>query len=409
MSRNKEYFILDYLHAIKYLFLKELFLEKIMLTPKGREIPKGSLISYMSNLVKKEGGINCAQGLPGFDPPDELLDILCKVANEPVHQYAPATGLCDLKESIASITPINTAPESFLVTNGATEAISLIYLYLRQKKSGKLNSMAFDPVYESYSNLPRIYGDNFTSFELEKCLKVNFSKLEKTVKDKNIDLIFLCTPGNPLGKLWSKEEFDKLVDICKENNVFIIFDAVYSDLCFDDFPNYNIDIEEGRIFYVSAFSKMLSITGWRLGFLAAAKDHFEKITDIHDYTGLSSPSVLQHAVSRYLKDCDHQNDYILPLKSKMKTSFDLMKKVLEDTGFKVADTKGGYFIWAELPERFENGFDFTVELYESKKVAVVPGLHFSSKALSFIRINVARPIDEMKEAAERIKEFVLQI
>jgi aspartate/methionine/tyrosine aminotransferase len=379
-----------------------------MLTPKGREIPRGSLISYMSNLVKKDGGINCAQGLPGFDPPLELLDILSEVAKESVHQYAPGTGLADLKKSIASIVPIKADHEDFLVTNGATEAISLIYLYLRQKNGGKQNSMAFDPVYESYSNLPRIYGDSFTSFELENDLRVDFSKLEQTVKQKKIDLIYLCTPGNPLGKIWSEDDFKKLTEICRKNETYLIFDAVYSDLCFDKAPNYNINIEDGTIFYVSAFSKMLSITGWRLGFLGASKDHMAKLTDIHDYTGLSSPSVLQHAVSRYLQKFDHRKSYLEPLKTRIHESFNLMKAELESSGFKVADTRGGYFVWAELPDKFKNSFDFAVELYEAQKVAVVPGLHFSSKAINFIRINVAKPINEIRQAAERIKAFVLQ-
>jgi len=379
-----------------------------METAKGRKIPDGSLISYMSNMVKKDGGVNCAQGLPGFDPPLELLEILSEVAKESVHQYAPGTGFADLKKSIASIVPIKATPENFLVTNGATEAISLIYLYLRQQKGGKLSSLAFDPVYESYSNLPRIYGDSFTAFELEKDLSINFSKLEKTVKDEKIDLVFLCTPGNPLGKLWSEEDFEKLTEICIKNGTFLIFDAVYNDLCFEKTPNYNIDIEDGTIFYVSAFSKMLSITGWRLGFLATSKNHMAKLTDIHDYTGLSSPSVLQHAVSRYLQKCDHRKSYLESLKTKIHESFNLMRAELESAGFKVADTQGGYFVWAELPDKFKNSFDFAVELYDSEKVAVVPGLHFSSKAINFVRINIAKPIKEIKEAAEKISKFVLQ-
>jgi len=378
-----------------------------MLTPKGREIPNGSLISYMSNLVKRDGGINCAQGIPGFDPPLELLDILREVASGSVHQYAPGTGLADLKKSIASIVPIKATAENFLVTNGATEAISLIYLYLRQLRGGRLSSLAFDPVYESYSNLPRIYGDNFTAFELENDLTINFSKLEKTVKDEKIDLIFLCTPGNPLGKLWSEVDFKKLTEICRTNGTYLIFDAVYSDLCFDKVPNYDINVEDGTIFYVSAFSKMLSITGWRLGFLGACSKHMEKLIDIHDYTGLSSPSVLQYAVSRYLQRCDHRKSYLEPLKAKIQESFNLMRVSLESLGFKVADTQGGYFVWAELPDKFKNSFDFAVELYDSQKVAVVPGLHFSSKAINFVRINVAKPIEEIKEAAEKISNFVL--
>lgn len=379
-----------------------------MLTPKGRKIPKGSLISYMSNMVKKDGGINCAQGLPGFDPPLELLDILSEVAKEPVHQYAPGTGLADLKKSIASIVPIKVVADDLLVTNGATEAISLIYLYLRQLNGGSLRSLAFDPVYESYSNLPRIYGDHFTVFELESDLSIDFSRLEKTVKEKKVDLIYLCTPGNPLGKIWSEDEVDKLTEICQKNGTHLIFDAVYSDLCFDKAPGYNIDIEDGAIFYVSAFSKMLSITGWRLGFLATCSKHMKKLTDIHDYTGLSSPSVLQHAVAGYLEKSDHRKSYLDLLKAEIKTSFDFMKSSLESVGFKVADTQGGYFVWAELPDSFENGFDFAVELYDSEKVAVVPGFHFSSKAINFVRINVAKPLEEIVEAAEKISKFVLQ-
>ena len=125
--------------------------------------PDGSLISFMSNLVKKNGGINCAQGIPGFEPPKELIEELVSAAKTQIHQYPAGNGNPELRGLVASGLCGNCgiSAENVLVTNGATEAISLIYLYLRQKTAGKFTVLSFDPVYESYANLPKIYGDSF--------------------------------------------------------------------------------------------------------------------------------------------------------------------------------------------------------------------------------------------------------
>ncbi|HOB72065.1 MAG TPA: aminotransferase class I/II-fold pyridoxal phosphate-dependent enzyme, partial [bacterium] len=127
--------------------------------------PDGSLISYMSNLVKTHGGINCAQGIPGFAPPRELLQKLVEVTQRNVHQYSAGNGYPQLRDIISSKLTGSAGLDSsnVLITNGATEAISTIYLYLRQIFSGSMTTLSFDPVYESYSNLPKIYGDRFIS------------------------------------------------------------------------------------------------------------------------------------------------------------------------------------------------------------------------------------------------------
>jgi aminotransferase len=71
----------------------------------------------------------------------------------------------------------------------------------------------------------------------------------------------------------------------------------------------------------------------------------------------------------------------------------------------VPETKGGYFVWAELPEKFSDGFKFAVDLYEEQKVAVIPGEHFSTNAKNYIRLNIARPVAEVEEGIEKIKAF----
>ena len=70
------------------------------------------------------------------------------------------------------------------------------------------------------------------------------------------------------------------------------------------------------------------------------------------------------------------------------------------------EPKGGYFIWAKLPEQFDDGFKFAIDLYEQEKVATIPGIHFSENGQKFLRINIAREINEVKEGIERIERFL---
>jgi len=124
-------------------------------------LPEGSLISYFSNKVKLNGGINLAQGLPGFQPPLKLQQKLSEISlRNDIHQYAPGIGnfkLIELIQQYYKKYDPTLTNDSILITQGATEAITLVYLYHKQKY-GKLNVLGFDPVYESYNNLPKNFG-----------------------------------------------------------------------------------------------------------------------------------------------------------------------------------------------------------------------------------------------------------
>jgi len=368
---------------------------------------EGSLISYMSNLVKTSGGINCAQGIPGFDPPFELTEELRVAAKSGFHQYAPGKGLNELREMISQkITGGNIHSDNFLITNGATEAISLIYLYIKTNFGPDITALSFDPVYESYSNLPRIYGDRFINFSTDADGGCNFDSLEETVKNERVRIIFMASPGNPYGKIIHRETIEKIIDICRKNNCFLIFDAVYSDIYFENPPYLPLIEADKFVFFVSAFSKMLSITGWRIGYLATHCDHIPKLADIHDYTGLSSPSVLQKALLNYLEKSDFGKDYVSDIREKIKFSFNTMSGELKKSRFFIPEINGGYFIWTKLPEKYSDGIDFSLKLYEEKKVATVPGIHFSKNCPDWIRINIARPVEEIMTASLRIREFI---
>lgn len=369
--------------------------------------PSGSLISYMSNQVKTHGGINLAQGIPGFRPPAELLNHLSRVANEPVHQYAPGTGNSELLDLLLHkyrhLHPFEAS--NLLITNGATEAVSLLYTYFRQFLDTPMTALAFEPAYESYRKLPEIFGDTFYPFSYEKDGSIDFGRLQSECRLQKVQVIFLNTPGNPYGRIWSRQEIEALVDLALEEDIYLVLDSVYQELYFDREPYHPVHSFNDHMFYVNSFSKIFSITGWRIGYLFAPAGHMENIRSVHDYTGLCTPSVLQEALVRYIKDNNWGDPYIDRLRTKLSENFGLFRRGLMDLGFDVPVIRGGFFVWARLPEGYDDGFRYAIDLYEKQRVAVIPGEHFSERHPRHVRFNIAREKDEVEEGLRRIRKF----
>jgi len=387
--------IISYIYSGIYRIIKEDVIEKI------------SYISVMSNKVKMYGGINLAQGIPGFQPPDELIKILSRISRENVHQYAPANGNMKLVGLLEQhYRPFT--KDNIMAVNGATEAISLIFTYLNNIMPKNRTVLGFDPAYESFPRLPDIFGRKYVSFEDEKDFSIDFIKLENTVRENKVGLMFVNSPGNPYGRIWTKKEFDMIRQIAEKHKVFVIADCVYSEIYFGEKPFAPLT-DSPYFFYINSFSKLLSITGWRIGYFIASKEHMSEIRLIHDYTGLCVPSVLQEAVAVFLEKYDFGEEYVSSLRKKMKTSFTLLKKSLEECGFNLPKIEGGYFIWAELPAKLNDSLKFSLDLYEKKKVATVPGIHFSDNGKKYVRFNIARPEEEIIEAGKRINEYVAGI
>lgn len=373
--------------------------------------PTGSYISFMSNKVKAGGGINFAQGIPGFDPPKELTDILGSIAGEKIHQYAPGNGNAELLDLLVKKyqKQYPFTSDDFLIVQGATEALSLIFTYLNNEVNGPFSALAFDPVYESYKYLPGIFNKKFVTFSFEKDGSVDFKWLKEVCDTQNVHIIFLASPGNPYGKIWSKKDMLQLVDLCNEMEIYLILDSVYRDLYYDSKPYIPLEKFNPHIFYINSFSKCFSITGWRIGYLAAHEEHMSKIKAIHDYIGLCAPSVLQEAIARYCKKYHFGDKYIQKIREQLAENYLLVSTELSKLGFVIPKTKGGYFVWAELPDAVYDGFKFAIDLYDEQQVAVIPGEYFSEKAKGFIRINIAREKAEIIEGLERIKLFFSEI
>jgi len=321
--------------------------------------PSGSLISFMSNQVKTYGGINLAQGIPGFQPPRELLAHLRETALEPVHQYAPGIGNQGLLELLLEkYRDLHRfTSDNLLVTNGATEAVSLLYTYFHNMLEGSFSVLAFEPAYETYRKLPDIFGDRFIAFPYEPDGSIDFDRLSSVCARQRVRIIFLNTPGNPYGRIWDQQEIEALVAMSRELNIRLVLDSVYQELYFDREPYHPIRSFSDQMFYVNSFSKIFSITGWRIGYVIAPPGHMEKIRSVHDYTGLCVPSVLQEALAKYIREFNWGKSYIEDLRQKLAGNFQLMKAGLEDLGFYVPPISGGFLFGRACHRNMRMGFD----------------------------------------------------
>ena len=370
--------------------------------------PDGSLISYFSNRVKKEGGINLAQGTPGFPPPSQLLALLkASAENKKLHQYAPGIGNFELLELIrqkyAKVSPIQT--DNLLIVQGATEGIFLSFFYLTTFLERPFSALSFDPVYESYPILAGMFNVPFEYANFGENLAIDFSKLENVIKEKSVKIVFIASPGNPLGKVWNQDEISRMISLSGKYHFYILFDAVYKDIYFKKRPFNPLFFNYEKLFYIDSFSKTLSITGWRIGYIITAAEHMKEIRGMHDYTGLCAPSILQVAIARYLSTSDFVKDYIESVKRKCKISYAYMKEIMDRLGFVVATIDGGYFLWAKLPAEQRDAFKFALDLYNSVKIGVVPGENFSKTKTGYIRVNIATELPVIRNAASRLKEF----
>lgn len=375
------------------------------------QIPKGSLISYMSTKVKNGGGINLAQGLPGFNPPERLTQILAEVALEPFHQYPPGTGNFKLVEAICQEQKdfYCLRPSEVLITQGATEALSLVFLYLRQKLQNKFSVLSFSPPYESYRQLPLHFGHSFIELDPVGENRLPIDQVEQHIDQDNVRLIFLASPGNPRGVIFHRKDIDSLIDLCERKSCYLLFDAVYRSLYFETEPYFPLARLNPFLFITDSFSKLWSITGWRVGFLISHEVHRDDLQSLHDYTGLCANAPAQEALARYAVEADFGHEYSTKLRLAFRQNYHIASLSLVGSGFEPLNCHGGYFIWTKLPKGFDNGFEFAEQLYESKKVAIVPGQHFSPSATQFVRINIARPEAELSEGINRISDFLKNI
>ncbi len=374
-----------------------------------------SVIREMTRVVNQHGGVNLAQGMPNFPPPQEVLDAAHRAIDGDFHQYAITWGTPSLRRAIADKyrTFYGMAIEPDLhvtVCCGATE--TMLSTLLAVLNPGD-EVVIFEPFYENYGPGCIISGaiPKFVPLEPPH-FTFDPDRLEQAVTPRTKAIVF-NSPNNPTGKVFSRAELQLIADLCLKHDLLAITDEIYEHIVYDGLGHTPIATQPGmaeRTITISGISKSYSVTGWRVGYAVAPPDISVGIRRAHDFVTVGAPHPLQEAAVTALRLPD---SYYVYLRESYQARRDLLWGYIESAGFVAWKPQGAYYILTDVAHFMKQvGIDddtaFAMYLIKEVGVATVPGSSFyAHRELGRTKIRFCFPKtdDMLRDAGERLQKL----
>lgn len=366
---------------------------------------KISGIRRFFNKVKKvDGAISLTLGQPDFKTPKEIKYGMIKAIEEDKTVYTDNFGLLELRKEISTYLNrrgINYSMEEICITVGGSEALYSSISSLINKNDKVLIP---NPSYPAYENIVNILGGEVISYNLNNDFSINFNELNELLKKEDIKYMVLSYPCNPTGAVLKKNEYNKLIDLIRRYNLIVVTDEIYEAFCYDNYYSVAMcnEIKE-NIIYIGGFSKMFSITGIRIGFIAAAEKYLKEIAKVHQYNVSCTNSIGQYGVLEGLK-------YGLYNVEKMKEEFINRKTYVENRltamGLECFSPSGAFYIFPSIKQFNISSEEFCENLLKEEKVACVPGSAFGSGGEGYVRISYCYSIEELEIALNSLEKYI---
>lgn len=305
---------------------------------------------------------------------------------------------------------INARPFEVMVTNGGTGAlIGIAQAYLRGK-----SALVFEPYYPYHRRILEEFGGKTETFELDE--KLTFEKDAllahcKELKDRAdfpLKAIIVCTPANPSGKVMSQTELEAIADVAKKLDLLVVSDEVYEHYVTGENPHVSIatlsDMWE-RTITVNSFSKSWNISGWRLGYAYGKGELIAGINNAANVIYVCPATPLQAALSKVLMSDD---SYYPRLRDKFDAKRRSFSEGITDLGFKIYDSGSAFYLWARIPETFNDAIAFNEMLMRDAGVGMTPGSAFadSDDWDAHVRICIAREDSILEGAMEKLQRVL---
>jgi aspartate/methionine/tyrosine aminotransferase len=374
-----------------------------------------SVIREMTRVVNQHGGVNLAQGMPNFRPPQELIDAAHKAIDGDFHQYAITWGTPRLRRAIADkyrrVYGMDIDPDRHVtVCCGATETMLATLLAVLNPGD---EVIIFEPFYENYGPGCIISGAEPVFVPLEPPdFTFDPDRLARAVSPRTKAIVF-NSPNNPSGKVFSRAELQVIADLCLEHDLLAITDEIYEHIIYDGLGHVPIATLPGmaeRTITISGISKSYSVTGWRIGYAVAPADISVGIRRAHDFITVGAPHPLQEAAVTALNLPD---PYYVYLRESYQARRDLLWGYIESAGFVAWKPKGAYYILTDVAHFMkkvgvQDDHEFAMYLIKEIGVATVPGSSFYAHGelgRTKIRFCFPKTDDMLRDAGERLQKL----
>lgn len=358
------------------------------------------VMDIVRDALKFEDCIHFEIGQPDLPPSPKVKSALHKAIDDNRFSYTESLGLYELRVKIAQHYEIEygvqIVPEQIFLTPGTSGAFLIAYA-LTLKNSCNLGLS--DPSYPCYKNFAHMMDINPVFMPIGK--EDNFELRVKNLKEHKLDALQISSPSNPIGNIYSSENFKALIEYCESANISFISDELYHGLTYGQLANSALEFSKNA-YVINGFSKYYCMPGNRLGWIIVPKEKIEHAEKIAQNIFISAPTLSQYGA---LEAFDYE--YLEKIKGEFEQRRDFLYGELSELFEIEAKPQGAFYIWANVSKYTKDSFTFAKELLEKIHVAVTPGIDFGqNKTNEYLRFSYTRDISHMKEGIERLKKYL---
>lgn len=356
--------------------------------------------------------IDFGMGNPDSQPPQHVIEKLRETLKDPkVHRYSLSRGIHGLRKAQAGYYArrfgVELDPESeVVVTIGSKEGLANLASaitgpsdrFIVPDPSYPIHVWGFVIAGAEVVSIPNTTGEEF------------FTALRAVLEDGNRKPVALVVnyPCNPTAESASLEFYERVIDICRYYQIYVLSDLAYCELYYNNTPPPSILQVKGAKDIAVEFttiSKTYSMAGWRIGFAVGNKTLISALTKIKSYLDYGTFLPIQVAAAAAING---SQDYVVNLRAMYKERRDILADGLKDAGWKVKVPDASMFLWAEIPEAYKSlgCLEFSKLLLKHADVAVAPGIGFGGGGEGFVRIALVENKYRIRQAVRNIKHFL---
>ena len=347
-----------------------------------------------------EGIIKLTLGEPDFDTAEEVKEA-AKVAldNNRTH-YSVNNGIEPLRAAWAKNLEkrynLKYSSDEVIVTIGASAAIEHTISAITNQGD---TILVVTPYFSAYEGVGILNKCNIKFIDTaDNGFKVRPSDLEKALEENKDAKAILIN---------YREEVKEIADVLGKYDIFVLSDEIYGDITYNYKHTSLAEFIPEQTVLISGLSKSHAMTGWRIGFVAAPQAMIRKIGVFHLFTVSGAPTFVQDAAVVALTDenVDKYNNHMIETYRERK---DYMVPRLRELGFEIPEIDGAFYIFAKIPAKYRElgAMEFCKLLAKEARVGVIPGTAFGKAYNDFFRISYATSMENIKEAVERISQFM---
>lgn len=377
---------------------------------------KGIAVEWARELAKdRKDLIRMETADSNFDPPAHIIEAAKQAIERKDFRYPDFRGLLKLREAISDYLEAETRVcydplSEILVTNGAAEAI---YIAIQGLVNPGDEIILPDPTYLTFEPCVMLAGGKIKRVPLieENGWRMNLEVLEEKISTRT-KVIILTSPNNPTGTVFTKEELERIAELACKKDLFVIFDVVFNKIVYDEVKmEYIVSFPEmkRRAVLIGGFSKVYSMSGFRVGWLASESEFVAKLANtLHLYTSICANTIAQEAAIAALRG---PQDWLSERIRAYKERRDLLVQNLNLLpGIKCQLPQGGFFVFPDISAIEEDAYKFAQELVEKVGIVVTPGPDYGPRGRGHIRIVFgAVSMQEIEEALKRLETYITYI